>query len=219
MRNLHYLPKLTLIFSRPELMAIHMQDNNLSNVESEKYSSETINIWPSTSSAWVIPSGCENKQKKKGKKVLGLENFPSIIEVLNPNDLFDEKSKIFPKLFSHKSSLFNIEGDYSNPKNTSVFWWITCKNWTNFAIPFWVVHQFCQWCPSLGPWRLHPEGCNNADIRRMNGSEVSHCTTSSSSSYFSNSFLEKCIPFHLEVKQFYFKHLWKGNHKGLLMAG
>ena len=116
MRNLHYLPKLTLIFSRPELMAIHMQDNNLRNVESEKYSSETINIWPSTSSACVIPSGCKNKQKKKGKKVLGLENFPSIIEVLNPNDLFDEKSKIFPKLFSHKSSLFNIEGDYKTPK-------------------------------------------------------------------------------------------------------
>ena len=103
-------------------MAIHMQDNNLRNVESEKYSSKTINIWPSTSSAAsVVPSGCKNKQKKKGKKVLGLENFPSIIEVLNPNDLFDEKSKIFPKLFSHKSSLFNIEGDYSNPKNTSVF--------------------------------------------------------------------------------------------------
>ena len=89
-------------------MVIHMQDNNLSNVESEKYSPETINIWPSTSSAAsVVPSGCKNKQKKKGKKVLGLENFPSIIEVLNPNDLFDEKSKIFPKLFSHKSSIFN----------------------------------------------------------------------------------------------------------------
>ena len=121
MRNLHYLPKLTLIFSRPELMAIHMQDNNLSNVESEKYSSETINIWPSTSSACVIPSGCKNKQKKKGKKVLGLENFPSIIEVLNPNDLFDEKSKIFPKLFSHKSSLFNIEGITQTPKTHQYF--------------------------------------------------------------------------------------------------
>ena len=120
MRNLHYLPKLTLIFSRPELMAIHMQDNNFRNVQSEKYSSETINIWPSTSSACVIPSGCKNKQKKKGKKVLGLENFPSIIEVLNPNDLFDEKSKIFPKLFSHKSSLFNIEGITNPPKHISI---------------------------------------------------------------------------------------------------
>ena len=57
-------------------MAIHMQDNNLSNVESEKYSSETINIWPSTSSAWVIPSGCKNKQKKKGKKGFGAREFP-----------------------------------------------------------------------------------------------------------------------------------------------
>ena len=51
--------------------------------------------------------GARTNKKKKGKKVLGLENFPSIIEVLNPNDLFDEKSKIFPKLFSHKSSIFN----------------------------------------------------------------------------------------------------------------
>ena len=82
------------------LMAIHMQDNKYYNVE--KYSSETINIWPSTS-AYTLRV---YKQKKKGKKVLGLEKFPSIIEVLNPNDLFDEKSKIFTKLFSHKSSLF-----------------------------------------------------------------------------------------------------------------
>ena len=133
MRNLHYLPKLTLIFSRPELMAIHMQDNNLRNVESEKYSSKTINIWPSTSSACVIPSGCKNKQKKKRKKVLGLENFPSIIEVLNPNDLFDEKSKIFTKLFSHKSSLFQRKFTLAEEGN---IWWMTCKKMGSIYLHF-----------------------------------------------------------------------------------
>ena len=101
---------------------------------------------------------------------------------------------------SQKSSLssFLINPHFSNASSPSqkkvIFDEWHAKKWVQYIcisiLPFWLVHQFLGAQLALKA-PSSPEGCNNADIRRMNGSKVSHCTTSS---------LEKCIPFHHEVK-------------------
>ena len=111
---------------------------------------------------------------------------------------------------SQKSSLssFLINPHFSNASSPSqkkvIFDEWHAKKWVQYIcisiLPFWLVHQFLGAQLALKA-PSSPEGCNNADIRRMNGSKVSHCTTSS---------LEKCIPFHHEVK-----HNNSRNHKGL----
>ena len=89
---------------------------------------------------------------------------------------------------------------------------MTCKKWVQYIcisiLPFWLVHQFLGAQLALKA-PSSPEGCNNADIRRMNGSKVSHCTTSS---------LEKCIPFHHEVKHNNRSRSWEIIKVSLMVA-
>ena len=75
-------------------MAVHMQDSE------EIFYSPPLKQLTFGHHIFLYRFRVQEQTKEKGKKGFGLEKFPSIIEVLNPNDLFDEKSKSSLSLFA-----------------------------------------------------------------------------------------------------------------------
>ena len=97
-------------------MAIHMQD-----------SVENIPLRPKqlTFGHHIIQyclRGVRTNNREKGKKGFGAKEIPiNYREVLNPNDLFDEKSKSCLKLQTHKSPIFYFLAPLHTVKFTSYF--------------------------------------------------------------------------------------------------